>query len=1520
MDLGGVLLYFSIDCDNMVGSHSQGQAQPKSLFERAARFTRLSVSQEEGRLHRTMTQEERKTPRGRRPLYHRGAATQGEEGGEVRQEEPPDPDLSHIGEGGEEEVSHRGAPLTRPLPRSGLHSMLDSDTEVEGEWQEVEGRRNRRERRRRRQTDGENNPLPGQGEEGGSTSMAPERDTAPGEEDDGEDMARKLRRLRSESPAPTPFSSAPTPPSPAISLESVDLLAEEAAEQGDLARNPSLISVSLLDEAEDDEHLEMEEEAGAQLPLGGSETRMEEALNVAMGLVLDIERAAHPPAPAPTPTAPERRLPHWQQIQLDNALARARARRAELEASSAPTPTAPTQAAPTPAPSLRNRRTGHTVQRGRGQGDTVGEGTDGEYSQHPTPPVRVVRGLVAGGGVQEELASRRNPTVPGPLPGPILPDGDGWNMIDSMGVWECALTPFFPMEDIPDPYREKWGKAMARILRAILNARDQPSLCRALKWFLVAPQALLRQAKRGGQAGRNAVAVRFNAAMEGDWGALVNLLQTDVAWEQERRRRVAGRVRVPDQGEEKKKERKVALTQLSKGHIGKCSSRLTSPGVADITDPVVMAALREKYPPRHRELPDTVTRGNCVDSLSCLRESLLALKTGVSPGTGGLRGEFLICLAEVWEDEEMELLEQFGLLFLNGGHQGQELPKWWFKVWGSVTTIPLWKTLEKAGLRPIGVSNPLKTIYLRRVIQENHGILTAFLEPQQLALSRAGGQKLVHGVRMTAEANREWPLVKIDMKNAHNEISRACMLEELEAEVTLRHLAWHVACMLAPDNPLETKGEVWGEQEEGQIQGSPEASGLFAVGMHKHVRALDAKLAAHGGSARFGNDDGYATGPPEVLFSSLEEFQEDVREHCGLVLQRSKTEVFSWGVPPPGTPRDMKRAGVEVEGRFEPGLICYGIPIGTKAYTQHMLRVKAEEVAATAEKVCSVLGEDKQALWVLLHRSMAHKMDYHISLCYPTDILPIVEYLDTLLWGVLERAVGQHIPRREEGLGYECVLDLPVDSMAGCSFQELLVRSPIKQGGFGLRSMSHSCLAAYIGSVELSLPYFSGQKGVFRHLEHLVGRGEEAGDSWWRSLRASDCRTDREFWRAWQLLRQEGEQCCNFLGKELGGHLSKGPAAADRQDLGCSSRQPLTEQREELREAVMREALLRHPNKTARPTIAYFQLDRLSTAWKLATPGSVNGLSSKVFMEVMAMHLFLPSLACIEVVGEMVKDSRGNLHPIGVFGDELMSATLVGDSWRWRHDSLKQLLMSVCEDSKIPAEAEVFGLFRHLIPAAVTAEGGEFQEARARNGLCPDLKLRIPTADGVCDQLGEIKMMSACVSRYVPGKTEKQVDRRARELPGTYRRPLARLDREHHRTEPGETGPLVQLLHSFGELQCYVGGAWGEGSAHLHDLIQTCAESRVAHLCRATGKQEMESKMSTLVSQYRRLVSTCLVRSQGQCMISRVSVVSGAAKSAARRREAAGRMEQRLRQEREAQWMANVHGPGWARRGLCHRL
>lgn len=124
----------------------------------------------------------------------------------------------------------------------------------------------------------------------------------------------------------------------------------------------------------------------------------------------------------------------------------------------------------------------------------------------------------------------------------------------------------------------------------------------------------------------------------------------------------------------------------------------------------------------------------------------------------------------------------------------------------------------------------------------------------------------------------------------------------------------------------------------------------------------------------------------------------------------------------------------------------------------------------------------------------------------------------------------------------------------------------------------------------------------------------------------------------------------------------------EQSGLGESCRQALTKQREELKEAVMREALERYPDVSARPVRAYPQFDKLSTAWKLSLPGVTNGLTTPVFKEVMAMHLCLPSPACQPILGQPV-GHRGAV--VGPYGDELNCSRLTGDSWRTRHDSLK---------------------------------------------------------------------------------------------------------------------------------------------------------------------------------------------------------------------------------------------------------
>jgi hypothetical protein len=94
----------------------------------------------------------------------------------------------------------------------------------------------------------------------------------------------------------------------------------------------------------------------------------------------------------------------------------------------------------------------------------------------------------------------------------------------------------------------------------------------------------------------------------------------------------------------------------------------------------------------------------------------------------------------------------------------------------------------------------------------------------------------------------------------------------------------------------------------------------------------------------------------------------------------------------------MKRAGVQIGDDWHPGYLCYGISVGTREYCQHMLREKVHKVKVEVDRVKHVLGEeDSQAMWCILKCSLAQKLDWHLSLSYPTDIhVPAME-MDTIL-------------------------------------------------------------------------------------------------------------------------------------------------------------------------------------------------------------------------------------------------------------------------------------------------------------------------------------------------------------------------------------------------------------------------------------------------------------------------------------------------------------------------------------------
>ena len=169
--------------------------------------------------------------------------------------------------------------------------------------------------------------------------------------------------------------------------------------------------------------------------------------------------------------------------------------------------------------------------------------------------------------------------------------------------------------------------------------------------------------------------------------------------------------------------------------------------------------------------------------------------------------------------------------------------------------------------------------------------------------------------------------------------------------------------------------------------------------------------------------------------------------------------------------------------------------------------------------------------------------------------------------------------------------------------------------------------------------------------------------------------------------------------------------------------------------------------------------------------------------------------------------------------------------------------------------------------------------------------------------------------KYPRGVEGRGTDRKANGLQKLYRDSLSKYDRRFHDTRPGESGPLVQRLMSFGPLWGLVVGPWGEGSKDLHSLIKILGESRVAARGQARGWEGGDGELGLVLGQIRRTLSCTFVRAQALCLLSRLGQLGPGAKSAADRRVVAQRAELARRREAQAHWLANIKGRGLGRVG-----
>ena len=592
-------------------------------------------------------------------------------------------------------------------------------------------------------------------------------------------------------------------------------------------------------------------------------------------------------------------------------------------------------------------------------------------------------------------------------------------------------------------------------------------------------------------------------------------------------------IKQSEEYEQKKlaKQRRVVIGLIEAGQLGKAMGRVTSHGLGDIREQAVKDQLSEKFPPRQRPLPDTVSNIKPIDSFRNLRSSLLSLNPGTAAGSGGLRNEYLVAMGERMEDQELYLLEEFGLAY-----SACELPSWFYRVWQTLQTVAPYKDSDQEFVRPLGLKNSLIKTFNKEVMSQSKPEVREFLEPVQLGISVAGAALLTRSVSGVLDAFHDYICFRLDLKNAFNEMSRRAVLDVLESEETLKHLVTFAAAILSPVAALESGGKVWGETAEGMGQGDPPSGDFFSVGLHPDLLELDRACREGGGQARAGHDDVFAQGPANIVIPAVIRFAEAIWERCHLQLQWSKSHIFSWtGVLPEGTPPGVEMAGKIVDGVFEVGFDCYGVPMGTDKYISSELMVTAGKIVKDAKKTRELLAINKQALWSTLRLSTAQRFQYHCQHVHPSLCEPVAEWLDSQLWKELEETVSFDIPLGERGQEGDVVITVPVEGISGKSFQHWAVRQPVKLYGWGYRSLKETCIPAYLGTLETSIPRM---KDISPILVETWGGAESWGSgapttTRWSAVLGSGCREGDEMKRAWDSLTREARDSAEWLGTEV---------------------------------------------------------------------------------------------------------------------------------------------------------------------------------------------------------------------------------------------------------------------------------------------------------------------------------------------------------------------------------------------------
>ena len=399
------------------------------------------------------------------------------------------------------------------------------------------------------------------------------------------------------------------------------------------------------------------------------------------------------------------------------------------------------------------------------------------------------------------------------------------------------------------------------------------------------------------------------------------------------------------------------LRSVGNGALSKALNLLTSDGVQDASDPLILAKLRSLHPAEpppgygpdgaRQALPSDTTDEGTRERLDQLRRAVFSFGKESAPGPSGLRSDHLkAMLLGPMADSLLTALDAFVQRCLRVGPHPAIAP-----ILSAARLTALRKvsdrdgppdavgnatTVVEEGTRPIAAGETLRRLVGKTLMR--HPEVTKqlkSLQPVQCGVGVPNACPLVAmavqqwAAGLHAMGNTDWGILQLDFKNAFNSVSRAQVLSAVRKHCPFA-VAWMEACYAA-HSPLYC-GEAIIRSERGVQQGDPCGPAAFAWA----VQDLAEDLNAFVGWQAWYLDDAHILGTPLQLHQALE-FVLRRASAIGLDLNLDKCQLWGPAFPaddrgsptlPPGTPPDSPlRAVTLVPFRPDTGIKALGVPV-----------------------------------------------------------------------------------------------------------------------------------------------------------------------------------------------------------------------------------------------------------------------------------------------------------------------------------------------------------------------------------------------------------------------------------------------------------------------------------------------------------------------------------------------------------------------------------------------------------------